>query len=66
MNARQLAFRTAGYRSRTLDVEVTGENEPPVLWGQRAGKAQGWETTGVQFSDAGATVVILKRTKSPG
>ena len=27
--------------------------------------ADGWETTGVTFSDAGATVVILKRQKQP-
>jgi len=38
-------------------------NYQSILGQLRTSGAEGWETTGVQFSDAGATVVILKRAK---
>ena len=41
-------------------------NYQSILGQLRQSGAEGWETTGVQFSDAGATVVILKRAKAPG
>jgi hypothetical protein len=51
---------------RELRLPTAPINYQSILSQLRQSGAEGWETTGVQFSDAGATVVILKRTKSPG
>ena len=48
---------------RELRLPTAPINYQSVLGSLRQAGAEGWETTGVQFSDAGATVVILKRAK---
>ena len=50
---------------RELRLPTAPINYQSILGQLRQSGAEGWETTGVQFSDAGATVVILKRAKSP-
>ena len=50
---------------RELRLPTAPINYQSILTQLRQSGAEGWETTGVQFSDAGATVVILKRAKSP-
>lgn len=51
---------------RELRLSTAPINYQSIMGQLRQSGAEGWETTGVQFSDAGATVVILKRAKSPG
>jgi hypothetical protein len=51
---------------RELRLPTAPVNYQSIMGQLRQSGAEGWETTGVQFSDAGATVVILKRAKSPG
>lgn len=48
---------------RELRLPTAPINYQSILGQLRQSGAEGWETTGVQFSDAGATVVILKRAK---
>lgn len=48
---------------RELRFPTAPINYQSILGQLRQAGAEGWETTGVQFSDAGATVVILKRAK---
>jgi hypothetical protein len=48
---------------RELRMPTAPVNYQTILGQLRQAGAEGWETTGVQFSDAGATVVILKRAK---
>jgi hypothetical protein len=48
---------------RELRLPTAPVNYQTILGQLRQAGAEGWETTGVQFSDAGATVVILKRAK---
>jgi len=50
---------------RELRVPTAPINYQSIMGQLRQSGAEGWETTGVQFSDAGATVVILKRAKPP-
>ena len=51
---------------RELRLPTAPINYQSIIGQLRQSGAEGWETTGVQFSDAGATVVILKRAKPPG
>ena len=48
---------------RELRLNTAPVNYQSILTQLRQAGADGWETTGVQFSDAGATVVILKRAR---
>ncbi len=48
---------------RELRLPTAPINYQSIMGQLRQSGAEGWETTGVQFSDAGATVVILKRAK---
>ena len=48
---------------RELRLQTAPVNYQSILGQLKQAGAEGWETTGVQFSDAGATVVILKRMK---
>lgn len=48
---------------RELRLPTAPVNYQSILGQLRQSGAEGWETTGVQFSDAGATVVILKRAR---
>jgi hypothetical protein len=48
---------------RELRLPTAPINYQSILGQLRQAGAEGWETTGVQFSDAGATVVILKKAK---
>ena len=48
---------------RELRLPTAPVNYQSILGQLRQAGADGWETTGVQFSDAGATVVILKRAR---
>ena len=50
---------------RELRVPTAPINYQSIMGQLRQSGAEGWETMGVQFSDAGATVVILKRAKPP-
>lgn len=50
---------------RELRLATAPVNYQSIMGQLRQAGAEGWETTGVSFSDAGATVVILKRAKSP-
>ena len=51
---------------RELRLPTAPVNYQSILGQLRQSGAEGWETTGVQFSDAGATVVILKRARPVG
>jgi hypothetical protein len=51
---------------RELRLATAPVNYQSIMSQLRTAGAEGWETTGVSFSDAAATVVILKRAKSPG
>jgi hypothetical protein len=51
---------------RELRLATAPANYQSILDQLRTAGAEGWETTGVSFSDAAATVVILKRAKLPG
>lgn len=51
---------------RELRLTTQPVNYQSIMGQLRQAGAEGWETTGVSFSDAGATVVILKRAKAPG
>lgn len=48
---------------RELRLPTAPINYQSILGQLRQSGAEGWETTGVQFSDAGATILILKRAK---
>jgi hypothetical protein len=48
---------------RELRVETAPANYRSVLTPLAQAGAEGWETTGLSFSDAGATVIILKRQR---
>lgn len=48
---------------RELRVETSPASYRSVLAPLRQAGAEGWETTGLSFSDSGATVVILKRQR---
>ena len=48
---------------RELRVQTAPASYSSVLAPLRQAGAEGWETTGLSFSDSGATVVILKRQK---
>lgn len=50
---------------RELRVTTWPANYRSILGPLSQAGADGWETTGVTFSDAGATVMILKRQKQP-
>jgi len=50
---------------RELRLPTAPINYQSILGQLRQSGAEGWETTGVQFSDAGATILILKRAKPP-
>ena len=51
---------------RELRLPTAPANYQSIMGQLRTAGAEGWETTGVSFSDTAATVVILKRAKSPG
>jgi hypothetical protein len=51
---------------RELRLPTAPANYQSIMGQLRTAGAEGWETTGVSFSDAAATVVILKRAKLPG
>ena len=48
---------------REMRVRTSPGNYSSVLAPLTAAGADGWETTGLSFSDAGATVIILKRQR---
>ncbi len=48
---------------RELRMPTAPVNYQSIMGALRAAGAEGWETTGMSFSDAGATVVILKRAR---
>jgi hypothetical protein len=48
---------------RELRVATSPGNYASIIGPLGQAGAQGWETTGLTFSDAGATVMILKRQK---
>lgn len=50
---------------RELRLATQPVNYQSIMGQLRQAGAEGWETTGVSFSDAAATVVILKRAKTP-
>ncbi len=56
-------FAPVQWEYRELRLSTAPINYQSILGQLRDSGAEGWETTGVQFSDAGATVVILKRAK---
>ena len=51
---------------RELRLPTAPANYQSIMGQLRTAGAEGWETTGVSFSDTAATVVILKRAKTPG
>lgn len=51
---------------RELRVTTTPMNYRSVVRELSLAGADGWETTGITFSDTGATVMIMKRVKQPG
>ena len=51
---------------KELRVSTTPMNYRSVVNQLSQAGADGWETTGVTFSDAGATVMIMKRVKQTG
>jgi hypothetical protein len=53
----------ATWEYRELRVRTSPGNYSSVLAPLTAAGAEGWETTGLSFSDAAATVIILKRQK---
>lgn len=53
----------AAWDYRELRVRTSPGNYSSVLAAMTQAGADGWETTGLSFSDAGATVIILKRQK---
>jgi hypothetical protein len=48
---------------RELRVNTAPASYKSVLAPLAQAGAEGWETTGITFSDSGATVIILKRQK---
>lgn len=56
----------AEWEYRELRVTTTPMNYRSVVRELSLAGAEGWETTGLTFSDAGATVMILKRLRQPG
>jgi hypothetical protein len=48
---------------REVRVRTSPGNYSSVLASLTSAGAEGWETTGLSFSDAGATVIILKRQR---
>jgi hypothetical protein len=59
------ALRTE-WEYKELRVTTTPMNYRSVVTQLNQAGAEGWESTGVTFSDAGATVMIMKRVKQPG
>jgi hypothetical protein len=53
----------AQWEYRELRVRTSPGNYSSVLTPLTSAGAEGWETTGLSFSDAGATVIILKRQR---
>lgn len=51
---------------KELRVTTTPMNYRSVVTQLNQAGADGWESTGVTFSDTGATVMIMKRVKQPG
>lgn len=51
---------------KELRISTTPMNYRSVVNQLSQAGADGWETTGVTFSDAGATVMIMKRVRQPG
>jgi hypothetical protein len=50
---------------KELRISTTPMNYRSVVNQLSQAGAEGWETTGVTFSDTGATVMIMKRVKLP-
>ena len=48
---------------RELRIDTAPASYRSVLTPLRQAGAEGWETTGLSFSDSGATVIILKRQR---
>ena len=53
----------AEWEYRELRVDTTPASYRSVMAPLAAAGADGWETTGISFSDSGATVIILKRQR---